>query len=169
MKTVINKNEPYQQLGFEKLETAEIVNKLNVALSTYQVFFHKLQKFHWNVVGSDFFDIHSVTQELYEQALLNVDEIAERIRVFGKKPISSMYSYLNQSLIKEADEDKSAEYIAYEIINDIAVLTESFLDVHEFASKNGDIGTAHMVAEMIKHLETHHWQLTAWTNRKFSS
>ncbi len=168
MKNLVDKKEPFRQLGFAKLETAEIVKKLNTTLCTYQVFFHKLQKFHWNVVGSDFFDLHELTEDLYKNALNEIDEIAERIRVFGKKPYASMYEYLRESLLKESEEEKSAEYMTYEIINDLQVLAETFLDVHEYATKNGDIGTTHMIAGMIKKLETYHWQLSAWTNRKFA-
>lgn len=168
MNTIIKNKEPYKQLGFGKLETAEIVKKLNISLATYQVFFHKLQKFHWNVIGSDFFDIHELTEELYNNAVGDIDELAERIRVFGQKPFSSMYIYLQESLIKEPEEDKSGEYMVYEIISDLQILAETFLDVHENAYKNGDIGTTYMISDMIKKLETYHWKLTAWTNRKYS-
>ncbi|CAG5081776.1 Dps family protein [Parvicella tangerina] len=168
MKNIVKNKEPFKQLGFGKLETAEIVKKLNKTLATYQVFYHKLQKFHWNVVGSDFFDIHDLTEDLYRNAIEEIDDIAERIRVFGQSPTSSMYSYLNDSLIEEAEEEKSGEYMVYEIINDLQVLAETFLDAHEYCTKNGDIGTAHMISQMIKNLETYHWQLTAWSNRKFA-
>lgn len=168
MNSIIKRNEPYKQLGFGKLETAEIINKLNVSLATYQVFFHKLQKFHWDVIGSDFFDIHELTEHLYRNALSNIDSIAERIRVFGHHPHSSMYIYLRESLIKEAEDDKSGEFMVFEIINDLQILLETFLDVHENAYKNGDIGTTYMISGMLKDLETYHWQLSAWTNKKYS-
>ena len=63
-----------------KIETAEIVTQLNTLLCTHQVFFHKLQKFHWNVIGSDFFDVHEITEELYNNSLMVIDKIAERIK-----------------------------------------------------------------------------------------
>ena len=91
------------RLGYDKLGTAEIVTKLNASLSTYQVFFHKLQNFHWNAVGSDFFDVHEITEEMYKMALNDIDDIAERIRVFGKKPEDKLSEYLKKSIIHESD------------------------------------------------------------------
>jgi len=154
-------------LGFRKLETVEIVKALNISLSTYQVFFHKLQNFHWNVKGGDFFDIHDTTQAMYETALLNIDEIAERVRVFGHTPTNKMQAYLDQSLIKESQSDLSSEFMARQLITDLQTLIESFISLHEAAARNGDLGSALMASQMIKALETNHWKLSAWCDRKF--
>lgn len=160
---------PAKRLGYDKLETAEIVTKLNVSLSTYQVFFHKLQNFHWNTVGSDFFDVHELTEEMYKMALVDIDEIAERVRVFGKMPEDKLSAYLKSSIIEETSSEKSAEYMFYELIADLEKLTETFLDVHEHAAKNGDVGTTYMISKMIKELETYHWQLSSWASKRFQS
>lgn len=165
-KTII-KEDVSKRLGFQKMETAEIVKALNDTLCTYQIFFHKLQSFHWNVVGSDFLDVHDITQEMYEKGLKEIDDIAERIRVFGQNPEVKITEYLRHSLIEETSHEKSAEYMMYEIISDIEKLTENLLDVHGKASENGDVGTVYMCNHMIKDLETHHWKLSAWTSRKF--
>ena len=149
------------------METAEIVNALNKTLCTYQVFFHKLQSFHWNVVGSDFLDVHDITQDMYEKGLREIDDIAERIRVFGQNPEVSISAYLRNSIVEETSHEKSAEYMMYEIIGDIEKLTETMFEVHEKASKNVDVGTIYMCNKMIKDLETYHWKLSAWTSRKF--
>lgn len=163
----IVKAKSYQKLGFQKLEAAEVVKHLNITLCTYQVFFHKLQNFHWNVIGNDFMDIHMITEELYRQSLENIDEIAERIRVFGETPKYTMKAYAQDSIIEETTHDKSADFMVLEILEDIEALSETMLDIHEYAAKNGDIGSTHMVEKMIKNLETYHWKLSAWRNSKF--
>ena len=165
METTLKENTNAQKLGFKKLETAEVVSNLNRTLCSYQVFFHKLQNFHWNIVGTDFFDVHEITQELYEKTLKNIDDIAERIRVFGQVPVVKLSEYVSQSIIEESDPDKSAEMMFYALISDIEKLTELFLAIHESASKYGDVGTTHMCGEYIKELETYHWQLSAWTKK----
>lgn len=162
-------NNSAEKLGFQKLESAEIVNQLNIVLSTYQVFFHKLQNFHWNVVGSDFFDIHDMTQEMYETALTNIDELAERVRVFGQVPAYKMTDYLERSLIKESAYDLSAEFMAREISADLRILIETLIGLHEASTLNGDIGGTHMASELVKELETTQWKLNSWCNRKFSA
>jgi starvation-inducible DNA-binding protein len=44
----------YKKLGFEKEETEEIVEALNLLLANYHVHYQKLRNFHWNVEGPDF-------------------------------------------------------------------------------------------------------------------
>ena len=39
----------YKKLGFTYLETAEIIVALNDLFVNYQVHYHKLRSFHWNV------------------------------------------------------------------------------------------------------------------------
>ena len=77
------KSKPYHKLGFNQFETSEIVIKLNEFLANYQVHFHKLQNFHWNVKGRDFFELHEQFERIYQRVFVDIDNIAERIRVFG--------------------------------------------------------------------------------------
>lgn len=167
METLV-KEKPFKRLGFAHLETAEIVTKLNTLLANYQVFFHKLQNYHWNVVGSDFYDIHEVTEELYTKGLTNIDKIAERIRIFGKTPTYKLSDYLAESEIQESTHELSAHYMVDELLQDIMTLSSFTLEASEMASENGDIGTMHMMNEMIVEFEMYHWQLTAWNSKKFS-
>lgn len=167
-KTMIE-NKQYAKLGFKKIESTEIVSALNRTLASYQIFFHKLQSFHWNVIGNDFYDVHDITEEMYKKGLSNIDAIAERIRIFGQQPEVRLTGYLKESGIKESSPDKSAEFMIYDMISDIEKLAEDMLNCHEAAAKNGDIGTMFMVSKMINELETNHWKLSSWTNRKFVS
>lgn len=157
----------YKRLGFEKLDAAEIVSRLNIALSTYQVFYHKLQNFHWNVVGSDFFDVHAVTEEMYTRSIKDIDALAERIRVFGEIPTYRISGYVRDSIISESSHDMSGEFMMAELAEDLQKLIETFVDVHEHAAKNGDIGSLHMAQEIVYQLETDHWKLTSWMNRMY--
>lgn len=168
MEHPILEKQAFKRLGFKKLETSEIVSALNTSLASYQIFFHKLQCFHWNVIGNDFYDVHDVTEEMYKKGLAHIDELAERIRVFGQIPEVRLSQYLKLSIVEESSPDKSSEYMMYDLLSDLEKLSETLLTVHEYAGKNGDIGTVYMVSRMIKELETNHWKLSSWTSSKFS-
>lgn len=157
-----------EKLGFRKLESAEIINELNTVISTYQVFYHKLQNFHWNVVGGDFFDIHDITEEMYKTAVQDIDELAERVRIFGQIPMYKMQDYIEKSLIKESQHDLSAEFIARQITIDLQALIESLIGLHEVSTSNGDIGSVQMASQMVRKMETNHWKLSAWCDRRFN-
>lgn len=169
MDTLLNTETPSKRLGFNKLETAEIVSKLDETLCNLQMFYHKLQNFHWNVVGNDFYDVHEVTESMYERIKDEIDDIAERIRVFGRQPISNISEAIEKSEIKESSSDKSAEYMVAEIVKDIELITEKLLTVHEVAAKDGDIATTYMASKLVKYLETEHWKLSSWLDNRFNS
>lgn len=164
--STLTKEKPYTKLGFTKLETTEIILNLNELLANYQVHFHKLQNFHWNVKGRDFFELHEQFETMYRRVFENVDLIAERIRVFGHTPISKMSDYLNLSEIEESPTDLSGEYMVKEILEDYEILITNMIETVDQASKNGDSGTVDMVNSFIKNMEKEHWKLTAWLNSK---
>lgn len=155
-----------QKLGFMGDESAEIVSELNTVLSSYQIFFHKLQNFHWNVVGGDFFDIHELTQEMYNTALEDIDDLAERVRVFGRTPFYKLTDYQKHSLVKESQFNLNAEEMAKQITFDLQKLIETLIGLHEASSIHGDVGGTHMASKLIKKMETNHWKLSAWCQRR---
>ena len=68
---------------------------LNELLSDLNIFFRKLQNYHWNVEGMDFFIIHEKLEEYYNEVNVSIDEIAEHILILGGQPLGTMEDYLN--------------------------------------------------------------------------
>jgi starvation-inducible DNA-binding protein len=153
----------FARLGYTKLETAELTDSLNRLLANYSVHYQKLRNFHWNVKGQDFFDIHEKFEDQYNEAKVNIDDVAERIRVFGQTPLSTMQEYLTTSEIKETGTDLSALEMVAEIIRDYELLLEKMFDVVEIAIDHGDSGTEDMVKSFIKKTEKNHWMMTAFS------
>ena len=48
---------------------------LNELLSDLNVFYRKLQNYHWNVTGQDFFQAHSKLEELYNEIRYLFNEV----------------------------------------------------------------------------------------------
>ena len=152
----------YAKLGFSHLETAEIVNALNKLLANYHVHYQKLRNFHWNVVGPDFFDIHEKFENQYNEVKINIDEVAERIRVFDKKPISTLKEYLEISEICEVKEDITSTQMVQEILSDFEILLSLMVNVIDAAKSIGDVGTEDMINTFIRKMEKSHWMLTSF-------
>lgn len=153
----------HDKLGFSEEETVEVIKSLNKLLANYHVHYQKLRNFHWNVEGKDFFDLHDQFEEEYEAVKIQIDEIAERIRVFGKKPMSTLAGYLEHSEIEEADENVAAETMVTEILKDFEILFSFLVETIEAAGEIGDSGTEDLVTGYLKRLELRHWMLTAWS------
>lgn len=90
------------QIGLSTEKSNELANELNTLLANYQLFYQNLRGFHWNIKGSSFFELHIKFEELYDDAVLKVDEIAERVLTLGATPLHTFSDYLKQSSIKEA-------------------------------------------------------------------
>jgi starvation-inducible DNA-binding protein len=155
---------PFRKLGFTFLETAEIVVALNQLQANYQVQYHKLRNFHWNIEGRDFFELHQEFENEYNTVKLNIDIIAERIRVFGLKPTMSLTEILALSEIKEVKTDNmSAIGMTTEVLKDFDILHDKMLDVLTAALEVGDNVTEQMVTDFMLNLEKRNWMFTAWT------
>ncbi|MBT8235374.1 MAG: DNA starvation/stationary phase protection protein [Bacteroidia bacterium] len=151
-----------KKLGFSHLETAEIVVNLNTLLANYQVFYHKLRTFHWNVEGPEFFELHEEFEKEYNKTQNHIDMIAERIRVFGIKPKFGLKKILEMSDIKERDDKISALEMVRELLKDFEILHSSLLDALNSSLNTGDVATEQMITDFIRDLEKRHWMFTSF-------
>lgn len=150
------------KLGWTAKETDKISNALNDLLANYSVHYQKLRNYHWNVKGSDFFDLHEQFEKQYNEALLHIDDIAERIRIFQEVPLSTMKEYLDTSEIKETGTNLESDLMVREILSDYTILLNYMFKVVEVAVAQEDSGTEEMVKRFINSIEKHHWMLSAF-------
>lgn len=160
-----NKKRPYTSLGYTKLETAVLVETMNKLLANYNVHYQKLRNFHWNVRGGDFFDIHEKFESQYKRVSVIIDEIAERVRIFGQMPMSTMREYLENAEIKESGTDLTGLEMVREILKDYRIILEHLFSTIETAIENGDSGTEEMMKGYVKEVEKNHWMLTAFAHQ----
>ena len=72
----------------------EIVRNLNEFLCDLEVFNVKLQNYHWNVNGKGFFITHEKLEEYYNEARVEIDEIAEHILTLGYQTLGTMQDFI---------------------------------------------------------------------------
>ena len=152
----------YRKLGFDSEETVKIVDALNSLMANYHIHYQKLRNYHWNVEGNSFFEFHEFFELEYNAVKLQIDEIAERIRVFGKKPVSTLEEYLKISEIKETSNSLTAEEMAIETLNDFETLISFCIDAHEKTAIAGDLATSDLLITYIKRTEKSHWMLSSF-------
>ncbi|HKK39858.1 MAG TPA: DNA starvation/stationary phase protection protein [Cryomorphaceae bacterium] len=156
------KDKSFIKLGFDKEEAYEVVETLNALLANYAVLYQKIRNFHWNVVGGDFFDIHEKLEEEYTVAAEHIDSIAERIRILGFKPLSTLKSYLEKSDIEETDDDLSGDKMMEQIVDDYETLLSFMVDSADASIEHGDIGTETLMREILSRTEEKHWMFSSF-------
>lgn len=155
-----------KNLGFSQEETTTLVQSMNELLANLQVHYQKLRNFHWNVTGSDFFDVHELMEAEYTEVITEIDEIAERIRVFGSTPLSTLKDYLDVAEIEEEGTDLSAKEMVQSILNDFEILFSFMIDVIDTAAEMGDISTNDLITGFMRRREKMHWMLSAFITEK---
>ena len=88
-------------IGVKDDARKKLVETLNMRLCDEYVLYTKTRKFHWNVVGPRFSQLHEFFQEQYEVLDEMVDEIAERARQLGGKSLGTLEEFVRYSSISE--------------------------------------------------------------------
>lgn len=146
-------------------ELLPVVMELNILLADYHIYYQKLRSNHWNVVGKNFFDLHEKFEQMYLDAQVKIDEIAERILTLRYHPMSQLEDYLKSASIKQKVTLKSDEDMVESILNDHKLLLEQMGKVMETSSKASDEGTSDLIGAYIRELEKTSWMLEAWTKK----
>lgn len=150
----------YLNLNEEKVTST--VETLNTLLADYHLYYQKLRNFHWNVTGESFFDLHEKFEELYDDAKLKIDEIAERILTLRHQPVSNLSDYLKMADIKESDSDIADVAMVKILLNDHGCLLDQMRKVVRTADAAGDEGTIDLIGAYIREVEKVSWMLDTW-------
>jgi len=138
----------------------KIVNELNELLADLNIFYRKLQNFHWNIQGKEFFVLHAKLEEYYDDLNLQIDEIAEHILMLGKQPLGTMKEYLEIGKIEEATSIKVDEKIVMEkILKDYETLLQKVICIKKEADNNHIYGTSALMDSYILNYSKIIWML----------
>jgi starvation-inducible DNA-binding protein len=150
------------EIGLEVKESKILVEKLNELLANYEVYYQNLRNFHWNVSGPNFFELHAKFEELYNDANMGIDEVAERILTLGARPLSSFEEYLKTSKIKEAKELMEPKHMVEIVKSNLQTLLKLERETLEAAEESNDEGTASLMSDYITAKEKVIWMLSAY-------
>lgn len=99
---------------------------------------------------------------MYNDAKINIDEIAERILTLRYQPISNFSEYLKLSGIKEASSSLTDKEMIDALLTDHGSLLKQMRAVVEAATNAEDEGTIDLIGGYIRELEKTSWMLDAW-------
>ena len=150
------------KLGLPVKESEAIVKQLNVLLSNYQVFYQNLRGLHWNIRGKRFFNLHVKFEEMYNDAQLKIDMIAERVLTIGGVPMHTFEDYVKNNKLavgKNISKDEEAVNLIADSLANLLKIERKILD----ASANiNDEGTNSMMSDFIKEQEKEIWMMNAY-------
>lgn len=137
-----------------------IIKELNQFLADLNVFYRKLQNYHWNIEGRDFFIIHGKLEEYYDEVNKSIDEVAEFILSKNEEPLGTMKDYLEITKIAEAQNKKvNSDVVFNELIKDLSYLLKNVKAIKKEAEKEGDDLTSAFMDDFIADYSKKLWML----------
>jgi starvation-inducible DNA-binding protein len=134
---------------------------LSVVLSDEMTLYVKTRKFHWNVAGESFMELHKLFEKQYTELEQTIDLVAERIGKLGGKTIGTMNEFIKLSRIKEVpNKYPNQKAMLAELLADHETLiSELRRDIDISAEENHDAGTADLLTVVLQQHETAAWIL----------
>ncbi len=152
-------------IGLNDQHSRSLSDLLNELLSNYQVFYMNARGYHWNIQGDKFFELHLKFEELYNDSLLKIDEIAERILTLGSTPIHSFSDYVQKAVIKEKKQVKDGKKAVAEILEGFKSLLLIERKILELSAQASDEGTNALMSDYIRQQEKLVWMYSAYLNK----
>jgi starvation-inducible DNA-binding protein len=136
-------------------------NLLSIVLSDEMALYVKTRKFHWNISGQSFMELHKLFEDHYKQLEVIIDEVAERIGKLGGKTIGTMEEFSKLSRIKESPGKYPVQKtMLSELLADHELLiSEIRKDIDTSDEENHDTGTADLLTGILQQHETIAWIL----------
>ena len=156
-----------ETISLTEKEVKPVVDLLNDYLANYHIHYQKLRGCHWNIKGQNFFTLHVKFEELYTNAQLTIDEIAERVLTLGKPPHSRFSDYINESRIQEINTIGMPDLAMVDaLLDDMAKLIGLERELLELSANAGDDGTNDMVNRFMQFKEKNTWMLRSFAGKK---
>lgn len=127
--------------------------------SSLFVLFHKTWVFHWNVVGSDFTQLHQLFGGQYETMFEEIDRLSEHMRYLDIKPLSSLSRMLEVTQIQEAPSSTTADKMITELLENNTKLCELLAEISEEAEAQKSYATANLVQDLMESHGKFIWQI----------
>ena len=143
------------------MEQNPLIDKLNVVLSDLHVFYQKLRNFHWNVTGSDFYELHKMFESQYDTIYENIDDLAEYIRQLDSYPVSTLFEYIKLSNIVETNELPFNSNDMVNILYDDTVTMCSYIESNFLKAEIKDVITHDKMTSLFEVLSKMKWFLNA--------
>ena len=149
-------------IGIETHQADQLVEKLNDLLANYMVFYQNTRGLHWNIKGSKFFELHLKFEELYNNLLLKVDEVAERILTLGGVPVHTFDDYTQASSIKALKNVSQSAEAVKSLLDAFQILILKQRELLDLAADANDEGTNALMSDYIREQEKMVWMYSAY-------
>ena len=152
-------------IGLDKEKSEKLAEKLNGLLANYSVFYQNSRGLHWNIKGEKFFELHVKFEELYNDLLLKIDEVAERILTLGYAPEHTYSQYNKTSAITESAKITDGLKAVEQILGSFKTVISLQRELLDISAGANDEGTNALMSDYIRMQEKLVWMYSSFLNK----
>lgn len=157
-------------LGIEDAGRNEVCEILNARLSDVFTLYTKTRKYHWNVRGKHFGQLHELFEEQYTELEEEIDKIAERVRQLGGLAVGTLDEFKSLTQIEEQPGYNPNDIgMIRGLLNDHEMIIRSLREDIDTAEAAKDTGTADFLTACMEDHEKMAWMLRAHLEENDSS
>ena len=148
-------------LGISAKNLKSVNEILNNVLADGNIMYIKLRKFHWNLSGDNFLELHELFEAQYNAVAEAVDLVAERISTLGGEAIGTAVEFAEKSQLTEnPGKLPDNQGMLKELVSDHETIIKSLRsNLDDCEEKYGDAGTADFLNGLMQEHEKMAWKL----------
>jgi len=139
----------------------KFTNQLKIAFASQYAFAIKAQNFHWNVEGSDFYQLHNLFEDIYTEVYGAVDGFAENIRKIKAYTPASLSRFSTLTEVDDEVEVLDPSAMVAELLADAEKMQEIMKILFTEAEARGENGLSNFLADRQDAFAKHAWFLRA--------
>ncbi|WP_310556297.1 DNA starvation/stationary phase protection protein [Flavobacterium sp.] len=149
------------KIGMSEIHLKRSIDLFSVVLSDEMTLYIKTRKFHWNVAGESFMELHKLFEAQYSELEIIIDEVAERINKLGGKTIGTMNEFtLLSRIVEHPNKYPIQRAMISELLSDHEmIISELRKDIDVCADECHDVGSADLLTGILQQHETIAWIL----------
>jgi starvation-inducible DNA-binding protein len=156
-------------IGLTDEQRQGVIELLNHDLSDTFLLLVKTKKAKWDVWGPEFKVLQKLWDEQYHVLMRNIDSYAERTRILGGYPVSTLEEFLHMTSLQEIP---GAELTTIQTVFNLLKAHEQLVcslreHIDLCNEKFHDRGTADFLTGLMQHHEQMAWTLRSFTMRSF--
>ena len=148
-------------LGIGEKNLTEVHKILNKVLADGNILYIKLRKYHWNLSGDNFMELHLLFEDQYDSVAEAADEVAERIATLGGTAIGTTSEFAEQSQLKEnPGELPDTQGMLKDLVSDHESIVKTLREnLDKCEDDYNDAGTADFLNGLMQEHEKMAWKL----------
>lgn len=150
------------RIDLPQQDRRQLIDLLNGRLADLTDLTTQTKQAHWNVKGSDFFQLHELYDQLFDEILPLIDTVAERATTLGGEALGTVRMAAAASTLPEFPSDAYGSTESVEALADrYAVMAKALRAAIDESERLGDMDTNDLFIEISRVVDKHLWFLEA--------